>query len=432
MGSVNPIIIPSKMIYSVKHNPFADNKITGVSLEEVYFSQEAKEDVSVFDGNFDIPSDQEEVSKSRLSVFNYSYLEGQYTHEIEYSLVRVKYVTIQCNIQYNEASRFVENLTGKFSYHLNGYKTEGDWEAYIPSRLSGKYTDDPNIQISSSSATEEPFEIKSEDGKFSNGSVGNVAIEVIDKTNGIFSDKSQGADGVWHYTATITVPCYFEKASVSTTKIDTHALFEGTVKGDNYIKLQATKVNIVIFGNTIEISWLGENKVYGETNKDQTFSISSNELLQKNSLFGQDLRCKTLAESVMASYKNGKQTAVIRCGFGEYYKANAAFAISTKTGSHIPMYFPLYSVVRPYVKNQIGEDVPLASKNNSPLQFVVVGRKTIYDGELMQELYLQEAKDSYNEYYSIYANDFGNTLSIVTPNYTISDGTLKATAALGG
>jgi hypothetical protein len=168
---------------------------------------------------------------------------------------------------------------------------------------------------------------------------------------------------------------------------DGDLLCECTITG-NYIKQETKKIELQIFGNEIILDISENNEIFGDED-EQSFSISDNEFIQTNSKVEEKSISQHIADTIIDIYKDGKQTAVIKCGIGEYRDENGGLAISTKVDG-MPMHFGIYDVVQPYVMDERGKDVPLSKKNGLPCNFLVLGRKFIYDGEVMQELYLQE------------------------------------------
>jgi hypothetical protein len=101
---------------------------------------------------------------------------------------------------------------------------------------------------------------------------------------------------------------------------------------------------------------------------------------------------KGLYQNTINAFKNGKETATIRCSISDYYEENGEQAISIEKSNGLPMTFNIYDQVKPMTFNSNREDEPM-SKNylDDPKVFDVLGIKIIYDGAVWQELFLQEA-----------------------------------------
>ena len=99
------------------------------------------------------------------------------------------------------------------------------------------------------------------------------------------------------------------------------------------------------------------------------------------------------SEDLISEYETGKETAVIRCSLSDYYTDFGELKVSPNSqDASIPMVIPLHSEVVPLVLGAKGEEPLSRYTNGLPKIFKVLGRNIIYDGELMQELHLQEAK----------------------------------------
>lgn len=105
-----------------------------------------------------------------------------------------------------------------------------------------------------------------------------------------------------------------------------------------------------------------------------SFAIESSELNQDQTLYNGQIASVVLANEIIDNYKNGKETAVIRCS--------------------VPSDLSVYQIgdeVVPMVYGEDGEDRPMSLyKDGTPKVFRVVGTKFIYDGAVWQELTLQE------------------------------------------
>ena len=90
-------------------------------------------------------------------------------------------------------------------------------------------------------------------------------------------------------------------------------------------------------------------------------------------------------------YKNGKETAIIRCSIGDYYDYNSGEKVISVDNSTGKMSFEIYDQVIPMVYGVDGQDHPMSkNKDGSPKVFQVLGSKIYYDGAVWQELSLQE------------------------------------------
>lgn len=119
-----------------------------------------------------------------------------------------------------------------------------------------------------------------------------------------------------------------------------------------------------------------EKVTFGEGNHN--FSVSTNEFFQYGSIYNGKNLFEYVSNKVINSYKDGKETAVIRCSVPEDLSV-----------------FEIGDEVIPMVYGADGADRPMSRyKDGTQKVFNVVGTKFIYDGAVWQELTLQEKTQS--------------------------------------
>jgi hypothetical protein len=111
-----------------------------------------------------------------------------------------------------------------------------------------------------------------------------------------------------------------------------------------------------------------------------------------NTNFFSQYQINTSFRQPLIDYKNGKETATIRCSISDYYDYDSekkVIAIDNSTGK---MSFVEGDQVIPMVYGADGKDYPMSLKQDgNPKVFNVLGTKKYYNGAVWQELYLQEA-----------------------------------------
>ena len=130
---------------------------------------------------------------------------------------------------------------------------------------------------------------------------------------------------------------------------------------------------------TINASFLDYIKKEVSVDNNSWFSLPKNELMQENSYKGESMYVLDfIASTIISHYKEGKETAVIRCSIPEDLSV-----------------FEIGDEVIPMVYGADGVDRPMSRyKNGTQKVFNVVGTKFIYDGAVWQELTLQEKTQS--------------------------------------
>ena len=101
---------------------------------------------------------------------------------------------------------------------------------------------------------------------------------------------------------------------------------------------------------------------------------------------------ETMFSQTQQSYKNGKETATIRCSISDYYDYDTNEKVIAIDNSTEKMSFSEYDQVIPMVYGADRQDYPMSTyQDGSPKVFQVLGVKKFYNGAVWQELYLQEA-----------------------------------------
>ena len=161
------------------------------------------------------------------------------------------------------------------------------------------------------------------------------------------------------------------------------------------IKLILKEANL-IWGETIRsiVSKGNKTQTYINDNAkaNAVFSIS-NDLIRTNNKYRVDdktiIEGSSIYKDTLDNYKNGKETAKIRCSIGEYLDEKDEVVISTKTSDK--MLFEHYDQVVPMVKTSLGYDEPMSLTSDGKAKvFEVVGARQFYDGAVWQELTLRE------------------------------------------
>lgn len=166
-------------------------------------------------------------------------------------------------------------------------------------------------------------------------------------------------------------------------------------------------LNISAIGETLGISLKDTTKTFGIGNK--AFTLSGNELMQDSTTINGKNVAEHLADQVLEKYRNGKETAVLRCSIGDYYKADGTVNDN--------MTFHISDRVIPLTRNALGKDVPMSIIHNKyPKVFEVVGVKPYYDGACWQDITIQADNDTMG--YMVSGN-WEFSYSIALPNSTI-------------
>jgi hypothetical protein len=195
--------------------------------------------------------------------------------------------------------------------------------------------------------------------------------------------REEENDNVVSLTFKLKILCgliLIESAGYSYIPVDGSPL-KNVIKG-KITEYRPIDITINLLGTTYTL--VGEETAYvvsGSASNGIAFYVSSNNLIQEKPSIS--------VNQIATRYKNGKETATIRCSIGEYYDEKGNLAISTKTQDK--MTFDIGDKVVPMVRNGNGVDDALSyNKIGVPKAFEVVGTKLINDGAVWQELTLRE------------------------------------------
>lgn len=161
---------------------------------------------------------------------------------------------------------------------------------------------------------------------------------------------------------------------------------EGTIE-----KITPETLEFSIFGDYIQIN-LDEETFTLSSNSGNSFKISGNELLQKTNTYEGNSAIKTFAKKLIENYKNGKETATLKCSITNYFDENNQIVIDVDNNEK--MCFNIGDKVIPYIYTSTGEEKPMSLKEDgTPKVFQVVQRKINLSGAFFQEITIQEINE---------------------------------------
>jgi hypothetical protein len=152
------------------------------------------------------------------------------------------------------------------------------------------------------------------------------------------------------------------------------------------------KIELSFFGDTVYADFERKEMNYGSG--EPSIKREGNELFQELSFVNVDEDNASyemlpyFSDKIVRNYKNGKETANIRCSISDYFDESGTKVIEIRGGK---MSFDIGDEVIPMVYGADGKDHAMSLyKDGSSKQFRVCGIKFIYDGAVWQELALQE------------------------------------------
>lgn len=152
---------------------------------------------------------------------------------------------------------------------------------------------------------------------------------------------------------------------------------------------------IVYTPTKLEFSFLGDvldieiEEQTNQSNGENEYSLEESELLQNGTYIHGQPAEQFISNAIINQYQNGKETVELLCSVSNYFDENGDQKIFDNGAGK--MFFENGDIVLPMNYSAQGVDVPLSLiKGRTPKIFSVVGSKMIYDGSVLQRLYLQE------------------------------------------
>jgi hypothetical protein len=161
----------------------------------------------------------------------------------------------------------------------------------------------------------------------------------------------------------------------------------GTSFEGNYEESILDSVVIKIKGDAVSVDEV--SKIYPESSDKSDIVLNTNELFQETTKTHGEPTWSYISRNVIDKYKNGKETATLRCSISDYYDENGEKVIDIKGERKS---FHIQDKVIPMVYGADGKDQPMSKIGVSePKVFEVVGSKIFYDGAVWQTITIQEA-----------------------------------------
>lgn len=410
------IIIPSKHIYSKNFDPVIDNNISKTEVNtnkpQIINDTENVYNETVKSGFIDDNRLDNYNSKQYSNAVNYE--QYPYSAAIAYIDCVPNYVTKTYHIPKQRGNSFVTKLFTK---------TDENGNANIKCSLSGNI-EKGNLTAESTIVTPQghPFnDSKKVEFNLNYNSIvkniitaeNNVSYNLDDIENLLKNDFRHqypyNSDIYYTVSANITLPqktdifnaiaCEYDNYYSITFSVLSGIVvrkLEGINKYSNpwggktvdfpltgtYEEYIPTQIDISFYGNTIKLDL--QDKTINIGNGNKTYSFEGNELIQTTNIPS----IESKYQSVIDSWKNGKQTAVITCPIANYYDENGNKVIDTSVSGK--MLFQEGDIVIPYTYTNQGDKPISYNKDFTPKQFTVIGTKISKKQGVTQELTLQE------------------------------------------
>lgn len=156
-----------------------------------------------------------------------------------------------------------------------------------------------------------------------------------------------------------------------------------------------TSISITVDARKLEKE---DNVQYSGDDNTRPFEMAESSLLTTQTYIQNESSKVQLAEWLVnrayENYKEGIETATIRCSLVDYYNSDGALEISptnySADNADTRMMFSVGDIVIPYVATPNGDRPMSSNPDGTPKEFRVTGVTLISDGAVWQELQLQE------------------------------------------
>lgn len=160
---------------------------------------------------------------------------------------------------------------------------------------------------------------------------------------------------------------------------------EGSPSADSFFAVY--NCNIEILNNYYPVAQ--NHVVVGNSNN--VYYQETSDFTQVESVYNNTTLFTKNITDTLSEWKNGKETATLKCSIGEYYDESGNLVISTKNND-LPMLFKIGDLVIPYVPISNGRTEPISIRQDGNAKiFQVTQVRPYFDGACWQEITLQEA-----------------------------------------
>lgn len=359
-------IIPSKRIFSAKNDKVVKNQIDKISFEETFGGKKERELVNFSwtpykDDNFrfkivwwgfeyvfyneDWNINQENIYTDGGATINGIPCRGISFKIVSENYIDLKSVSIKLSMKYRRGESYSGTPISRPALSANG-------------NLQDIATANSTITFDEYSNTKEVFVL---------GAYNNIPAAYAKATLNSSLKKSKS------FVVTIFVPTFYNpNYTEQTGRIDSVVFpsFSVSILGKEYDLSSASKRTYGSGEKNFEIQSNEFFQLYQEDVDGENYPLGTFFESQDGNVSASENLCKKIIEN----YKDGKETAVIRCSIPENLSV-----------------FDIGDEVIPMVYGADGADRPMSRyRDGADKVFVVVGTKFIYDGAVWQELTLQE------------------------------------------
>ena len=384
------IIIPSKNIYEINNQKVVDNEVDNIEVSAKRIEETKDFSVNVYNNDFDVVTYQHGAETSDIHEEYRPHTHAPTSYCAVSGVFKPFYVDIDVVVNKQIGNKIITQIktgedktdeTANIKYTTACIKKSAPISARYHTSESGRH--DPsftNIQYTYLDDGEEgvfnlPKTITVQHN-YSDISLSEITVNLNDETNlkdiGGTIKITETND---YFSFTCHLLCGEEIYELKGDAVGPPTN-RSTASGTATIYIPQ-KISLTVYGNTIGIDLQDETVKIGDG--QHVYSFSGNELMQTSNT----LSIENKYNVVLREWENGKEIATIKCAVDKY-----GDSIDPSTSN---MTFHIGDTVIPYIMGADGNDKPMSLYvDKTPKEFVVIGKGIIADGQIMQELTLQE------------------------------------------
>ena len=384
------ILIPSKNIYNKENRKVIDNAISKIEIVQHTNAFETKEkDIlkSESSDNF-VNRIESEINGNKFSGGIWAY-EDQKARAYNFTIrIKSEENKVIHSLYHDEK---IENglKQSEIKWQVYGTKTTKSASAWFRVEDGQYYIDDieySNIKVENDVLFEVPElpSVTNYSTTFFKDNYNKFSVNVNEIQKGKEFEISI-SNILAEYTSLILFATESDANNTNYFKAQTHENYP-------YTTFIPKRIDFTIYGKTTTLNLVEDTYQLGFGTGKNVVSIKTNELIKDANIYSQNGNIEVLTgvlfDEFYQNYKNGKETATIRCSISDYYDNNGEKVISVDNSTG-KMTFEIGDEVIPMV--YLGQNKGDKQMSRGKI-FQVAGVKPYYDGAVWQELSLIEER----------------------------------------
>ena len=336
------IIIPSSKIYNKKNDKIVANNINKIEVAKNDATLKIKKDDTIISETIIIDTDSLDTIED---LRNIETIEGY-----EYRIERAKKGNFTVKVK-ESVDKIIEKIYNEIKINEDGIKESAgvQWKVYGTKKTIFPFTVVLRFDEGQNTPAFDSFDYKLESVTIEddvemtiptipNGFGIEGFFENVYNSFSIENIEFENRSKIFNILD-VFVEYYYLYARTSNLNRDEEGkIYLKPPQGIPHIEFKPTRIDFTFKGKTITLNLTATNEIIGDKNSKNVFSIEQNELIRTyNDLFSE----------IYNKYKNGKETATIRCSISDYYEHfNATVGGELSSSSDLSSYELFYENVK--------------------------------------------------------------------------------------